>query len=65
MSSEQDNQGFRPHPAVAIGTTGVVVGLAVQDQLSSGSVDPPLLGALVFLIAFWAGQGIDKKWLGK
>lgn len=64
MSSRQDNE-FRPRPIIAIGITGVVVGLSIQDQLSSGSVDPGLLGALLFLAAFWAGQTIDKKWFGK
>lgn len=63
MAPDSDNK-FKPRPAIGVGITGVVVGLSIQDQVTSGSVDPSLVGALLFLTAFWTGQGIDK-WLGK
>ncbi|HVQ60366.1 MAG TPA: hypothetical protein VMS60_15810 [Solirubrobacterales bacterium] len=34
--------------------------LAVQDQLKSGSIDTGLLGAIVVLALFWAGQAVDN-----
>lgn len=40
--------------------TMVLLALAVQSQLKSGSIDPGLLGALVILALFWAGQAIDN-----
>lgn len=40
--------------------TAVLLGLAVQDQLDSGAIDPGLLGALVILALFWAGQAVDN-----
>lgn len=49
-----------PRPWVAITITAVLLGLAVQDQFKSGSIDPGLLGALVILALFWAGQAIDN-----
>ena len=55
------DDGFVPRPWVAITATGAVVGLAIEDQLKSGSVDTPLLSAVLVLIGFWAGQGIDRK----
>lgn len=39
----------------------VLLALAVQSQLKSGSIDPGLLGALVVLALFWAGQTIDRN----
>ena len=57
----------KPRPLIAVGITGVVCGLATHDQLTSGSVDTPMLGALIVLVAFWMGRTIDgplKKWLG-
>lgn len=49
-----------PRPWVAIVITAVLLGLAVQDQFKSGSIDPGLLGALVILALFWAGQAVDN-----
>lgn len=46
--------------------TVVLLALTVQDQLSSGSIDTPLLIADLLLVAFWMGQPIDarlSKWL--
>ena len=45
---------------MAVGITIVLCALAIHDQLSSGSVDSTLLGALVVLAFFWAGQGVDR-----
>ncbi len=50
----------KPRPWIAIIITAVLLGLAVQDQLKSGSIDPGLLGALVILALFWAGQAVDN-----
>lgn len=49
-----------PRPWVAIVITAVLLGLAVQDQFKSGAIDPGLLGALVILALFWAGQAVDN-----
>lgn len=40
--------------------TVVLLALAVQDQLSSGEIDEPLVYMLGGLALFWAGQGIDR-----
>lgn len=65
--TEKEQPPVKQRPVVAIGITAVVCALATQDQLSSGSVDTPMLGALIVLTAFWMGRGIDgplRKWLG-
>ena len=49
-----------PRPWLAVLITVVLVALAVQDQLSSGSIDTGLLGAIVILALFWAGQAVDN-----
>jgi hypothetical protein len=49
-----------PRPWLAIVITAVLLGLAIQDQLKSGSIDTGLLGALVILALFWAGQAVDN-----
>lgn len=49
-----------PRPWLAIVITAVLLALAVQDQLQSGSIDTGLLGALVVLALFWAGQAVDN-----
>jgi hypothetical protein len=49
-----------PRPWLAITITAVLLGLAIQDQLKSGSIDTGLLGALVILALFWAGQAVDN-----
>ncbi len=54
---------FRPRPRVALALSGIIVGLAVEDQITSGSVDPELVAALTFLVAFWAGEGVSR-WFG-
>ncbi len=54
---------FRPRPRVPLALSGVIVGLAVEDKITSGSVDPELVAALTFLVAFWAGEGVSR-WLG-
>lgn len=61
MSSEPDR--FKPRPRIALVLTGVIVVLAVEDQLVTGSIDSELVGALIFLVAFWTGQGVGR-WLG-
>lgn len=50
----------KPIPLLAVALTVGVFALAVQDQLSSGSIDSALLGAVVVLTLFWAGQGVDR-----
>jgi hypothetical protein len=51
----------RPRPWLAVLITVVLLALAVQSQLKTGSIDPELLGALVVLALFWAGQAIDYR----
>lgn len=55
-----DETNRKPRPWLAILITVVLLALAVQDQLKSGSVDTGLLGFLVVLALFWAGQSIDR-----
>lgn len=46
----------------------MLAGLTIQDQLTSGSIDTPLLIVDVILIGFWLGQPLDKlltRWLGR
>lgn len=52
--------GSQRKPWIAITITAVLVALSVQDQLSSGSVDWPLVAADLVLVAFWMGQPIDR-----
>jgi hypothetical protein len=55
-------------PWVAIVITAVLLALTVQDQLSSASIDTPLLMADVLLALFWAGQSVDgflSRYLGR
>jgi hypothetical protein len=40
--------------------TVVLVALAVQSQLKTGHIDATLIGAVVVLVFFWAGQAIDN-----
>jgi hypothetical protein len=57
---QQPDRKPSPRPWLAITITAVLLGLAVQDQLKSGSIDTGLLGALVILALFWAGQAVDN-----
>jgi hypothetical protein len=57
-SEHQPERKNRPWLAVLI--TVVLLALAVQDQLKSGSIDTELLGAIVVLALFWAGQAVDN-----
>ena len=60
------NPERKSQPRISVLITVVLLALTVQDQLSSGSIDTPLLGADLFLVAFWMGQGGDallSKWL--
>lgn len=57
MKPDDPTRKSRPWLAVLI--TVVLLGLTVQDQLSSGSIDTPLLIADLILVAFWVGQPID------
>ena len=50
----------KPRPWLAVLITVVLLALAVQDQLKSGSIDTGLLGAIVVLALFWAGQAVDN-----
>lgn len=50
----------KPRPWLAVLITVVLLALAVQSQLKTGSIDPGLLGALVILALFWAGQAVDN-----
>lgn len=47
-------------PWVSLSLTLMFAVLTVQDQLSSGSIDPYLLVVDVALIGFWSGQSIEK-----
>jgi len=57
---KQPERKASPRPWLAILITAVLLALAVQDQLKSGSIDTGLLGALVILALFWAGQAVDN-----
>jgi len=46
-------------PWISICITAVLVALTIQDQLTSGSVDWPLLCVDLVLVAFWMGKPID------
>lgn len=59
MTPEQQPER-KPRPWLAILITVVLLALAVQSQLKTGSIDPGLLGALVILALFWAGQAVDN-----
>jgi len=41
--------------------TVVLLALAAQGYLKTGHIDTGLLGALVVLALFWAGQAIDRN----
>jgi hypothetical protein len=56
LTKEQPTQG---KPWISVSITAVLLALTVQDQLSSGSVDWPLLAVDVVLVAFWMGRPID------
>lgn len=47
-------------PWLAILITLVLLILAIVDEIRSGSIDGGLIGALVALVAFWMGYGIDR-----
>ncbi|HEX5592012.1 MAG TPA: hypothetical protein VFX35_01550 [Solirubrobacterales bacterium] len=51
----------KARPWLAILITVVLLALAVQAQLKSGHIDAPLIGGLVVLAFFWAGQTIDRS----
>jgi hypothetical protein len=59
-TKKADRPSPSPRPWLAILITVVLVALAVQDQLKSGSIDTGLLGTLVILALFWAGQAVDN-----
>ena len=50
----------RSLPWLAVLITLVMLVLAIMDEIRSGSVDEALIGALVALVAFWMGHGIDR-----
>lgn len=50
----------RKLPWLAILITLVLLSLAIVDQFRTGSIDSALIGALVALVAFWMGHGIDR-----
>lgn len=52
--------GSQNRPWVSLSLTAMLAGLTVQDQLTSGSIDTPLLIVDVILIGFWLGQPLDK-----
>lgn len=60
MDSDEKTEERKPKPWLAILITVVLLALAVQSQLKSGEIDPGLLGALVVLALFWAGQTVDR-----
>lgn len=60
MEPDEKIEERKPKPWVAILITVVLLALAVQSQLKSGEIDPGLLGALVVLALFWAGQTVDR-----
>lgn len=47
-------------PAMAKLITVVLLVLAAYSQIKTQTIDAELLGALVVLALFWAGQGIDR-----
>lgn len=47
-------------PALAKTITVVLVALAVYSELKTDHVDSTLLGGVIVLVLFWAGQGIDR-----
>jgi hypothetical protein len=53
-------KGSSSRPWLAMLITIVLLALAVQSQLKTGKIDHGLLGALVVLALFWAGQAIDS-----
>jgi len=57
---EQKKTQTKPGRFVAAAITFALLGLAIQDQLSSGSIDTPLLGALIIFGFGWAGWGTDR-----
>jgi hypothetical protein len=59
LTHEQEPER-KSRPWLAVLITVVLLALAVQDQLRSGSIDTGLLGALVVLALFWAGQAVDN-----
>lgn len=57
----------RPMPWLAAGLTIGLFAMGVDQQITSGKVDHVLLGFLVVLVFFWAGQSVDRlldKWFG-
>lgn len=40
--------------------TAVLTGFVVESIVKTNHVDPGLLGGVVVLALFWAGQGIDR-----
>lgn len=58
MARRRDRR--RPLPWLAVLITLVLLALAIVDEIRSGSIDQALIGALVALVAFWMGHGIDR-----
>lgn len=58
MAKARDKR--RPLPWLAVLITLVLLALAITDEVRSGSIDEALIGALVALVAFWMGHGIDR-----
>jgi hypothetical protein len=48
-----------PRPWLAILITVVLLALVVQSELTTHHVDAALVGGVVVLALFWAGQAID------
>jgi hypothetical protein len=64
-------QKRRPKPWVGIIITFAITGIAIIDQIKTGSVDRWTLGALLVLAFFWAGHSVDRaldrivgRWFG-
>ena len=60
MTEEKKTPSNPRGRVVAATITFVLLALAVQDQVTSGSIDAPLLGALIILGFGWAGWGTDR-----
>lgn len=50
----------KPIRGVAILITVVLCAIAIHQELTTSGVDSFLLGLLVVLTFFWAGQGVDE-----
>lgn len=60
MTQPPENQPNLFGRRVAATITFVLLALAAWDQIKNGSIDTPLLGALIVLGFGWAGWGTDR-----